>query len=182
MATLPKAMRLPVLKREILRLFTKADIRHIAEADTERVQKVVASLITPPALSQDMPSAQEYQQVYALLCQMPEKTDKQKALPATELSVGSTEISILMQAIAKIPAETIPQAMRQKMNFILKSMAQGHMQAWVKLSQSTQMNDMRMYAFLCEALLRARRSDSSRLQQSPVKRSRKLFWDGGVSL
>ena len=178
-----KAVRLPEVKREIVRLFTKVDIDGINEAHTDLIQRVVGSLISPPALSRDTPLPADYHRVYALLRSAPEKKEITSE-PTPDMPIGMAEISLVMQALVTMTAEEpIGQdGQRQKMLSILRAMSNGQTGPWLKLRDSMETGDIRMYAFLRESLLRARQNDASQMQQAPVKRSRKRFWDGGVSV
>ena len=171
------------VRTDLLKIFTNRDISALSDADSVLIQRTIGSLINPPALSRDMPKADEYARALRVLERTPAKTqDNSNSTPMPDTGFSAPEISLVLQAMENFDFGDQRNVLRSRMNEVLRGMAKGNMRSWHTLSQSTELADMTIYSFLKEALQRAKSPDASRMEQTPDKRSQKKFWDGGVNI
>lgn len=166
------------VRTELLKIFTSRDISALSAADSVLIQRTVGSLINPPALSRDMPKPDEYAQALRILQRTPAKT---RNIPLPDTGFSAQEISLVLQAMENFDFGDHRNALRARINEVLRGMAKGNMRGWRALSESTDIADITIYSFLKEALQRAKSPDASRMETMPSKRSQKKFWNGGVS-
>ncbi|NQY82828.1 MAG: hypothetical protein HRT36_07470 [Alphaproteobacteria bacterium] len=169
------------VRAELLRIFADRDINTLNDPDAELIQRTVHSLIYPPALSRNMPSAEDFRRALTILECTPAKSNA-ATTSIPETGFNTVEISLVLQALKGFDFSDHRNSLHQKMCDVLRGMAQGNTRVWYNLSASTNVHDITIYSFLKDALMRAKSPDSSRMEQAPIKRSRKKFWDGGVSI
>lgn len=170
------------IRTDLLKIFTNRDISALSEANSVLIQRTIGSLINPPTLSRDMPKPDEYARALRVLERTPSKTQGQNNNPMPDTGFSAPEISLVLQAMENFDFGDQRNALRSRINGVLRGMAKGNMRSWHALSQSTDLADITIYSFLKDALQRAKNPDASRMEQTPNKRSQKKFWDGGVNI
>lgn len=181
---MPKANQKPRIaqvKQELLRIFVERDISQLSEPDADLIQKVMAGLINPPALSRLAPRDDDYRAALQTLQKTPKKA-KDAVSPLPESGFGLAEISLVLQGLAAVQPKPEEKGMIERTRKVLKNMAGGNKRVWKELGQSLDPTDIAVYSFLKDALKRARSADAGRMERAPKQRSQKRFWDGGVSI
>lgn len=168
------------VKKLILKGFLEISLERLSQDQADLILRVMHSL-TVNFSPQDTVEDQDYYDALTIINNAPKRTTAQESQKSGS-QFDKTEISLVPQGLAQLPASEKNDPICQKITRVLQSMAMGNLGDWKKLAVSLEPEDIIVYSFLRNALNRAKSAESFSFEQLPTKRSMSRFWNDGVDL